>query len=399
MKKATSAGIAIIAVLLAFGSRDAVNEILQLTRSVMKIGVFLIVVFLACSMSNAADNVSVRVTAEETDLPLKGVPVRVTITQTSAVFEQQSNAEGVASFSLPSATTFALEVYGIQITGPNSGMFTTTVDNDLPTILIALSKKDIAQADLARRRQDEQRATIEQRRTKVDRADVFRAVRGFLDTLFQDEIIAGDTILFTLASTGKIVELVSDSEGFVYFKGYEAGLQPGDIYSVTCARSLSIRGGTANSCPSKDFKYKGEQLPADWKGGFPYVTIPIGANRLMGLTFDHNSTRFDTPPTLVRELTVLAKLIKSRGHIVEIQGHTDNVSSIADSLRAAQANLILSQKRADVVRTHLIEKYKVAPESVTAVGYGQEFPVADNATEAGRALNRRVMIKVRPKKN
>ena len=119
----------------------------------------------------------------------------------------------------------------------------------------------------------------------------------------------------------------------------------------------------------------------------------------MGLTFDHNSTRFETPPTLVRELTVLAKLIKSRGHIVEIQGHTDNVSSIADSLRAAQANLILSQKRADVVRTHLIEKYKVAPESVTAVGYGQEFPIADNATEAGRALNRRVMIKVRPMKN
>lgn len=87
------------------GSTDAANEKMQLTTSVMKIGVFLIVVFLACTMSNAADNISVRVTAEETDLPLKGVPVRVTITQTNAVFEQQSNAEGVASFSLPLATT------------------------------------------------------------------------------------------------------------------------------------------------------------------------------------------------------------------------------------------------------------------------------------------------------
>ena len=364
-----------------------------------KFSLLLTALALAFTVSKAADNVSVRVTAEETDTPLRGVNVKVTIPHTNAVYEQLSNAEGLASFSLPSAITFKLEVYGIQINGPTSDMFATPADKALPTILIALSKKDMAQADEARRRQEGQRAALDKLRAKVDRADVFRVARSFLDTLFQDEIIVGDTILFTVVSTGKVVELVSDAEGFVYFRGVDAGLQPGDTYSVTCARSSSIRGGNANSCPSKEFTYKGERLAADWDGGFSYVTIPVGANRLMGLTFDHNSTRFDTPPALVRELTALAKLIKSRGHTVEIQGHTDNVSSFADSLRAVQANLTLSQKRAEAVRTHLIQKYKVAPESVTAVGYGQEFPVADNSTEAGRALNRRVMIKVRPKRN
>lgn len=68
-------------------STGVFNEKMQQTVSVMKIVVILGGLFLASSMSNAADNVSVRVTAEETDLPLKGVPVRVTIKQTSAVFE------------------------------------------------------------------------------------------------------------------------------------------------------------------------------------------------------------------------------------------------------------------------------------------------------------------------
>ncbi|GMU87209.1 MAG: hypothetical protein AMXMBFR48_24500 [Ignavibacteriales bacterium] len=67
---------------------------------------------------------------------------------------------------------------------------------------------------------------------------------------------------------------------------------------------------------------------------------------------------------------------------VEIAGHTDNKGSKA-------SNVKLSQRRADAVRTWLISK-GVDKNRVTAKGYGPNKPIADNATEEGRAKNRRI---------
>lgn len=68
---------------------------------------------------------------------------------------------------------------------------------------------------------------------------------------------------------------------------------------------------------------------------------------------------------------------------VEVQGHTDAVGS-------DQANLALSQKRAEAVRQYLIDVHMIEPVRLIAIGYGERKPVADNDTEAGRARNRRV---------
>ena len=69
---------------------------------------------------------------------------------------------------------------------------------------------------------------------------------------------------------------------------------------------------------------------------------------------------------------------------VKVEGHTDNQG-------AAAANLALSQRRADAVRDALIAGG--APRAkVQAIGRGQVQPVADNASAAGRAKNRRVEI-------
>ncbi|MCQ2342750.1 MAG: OmpA family protein [Paludibacteraceae bacterium] len=69
-------------------------------------------------------------------------------------------------------------------------------------------------------------------------------------------------------------------------------------------------------------------------------------------------------------------------YVVEVQGHTDNTGNEA-------MNKKLSQDRADAVRDYLV-RAGVDEHRLTAVGYGQEKPIADNATKAGRALNRRV---------
>lgn len=69
---------------------------------------------------------------------------------------------------------------------------------------------------------------------------------------------------------------------------------------------------------------------------------------------------------------------------VEVAGHTDNVG-------APEANLRLSQERAQAVMAALVAR-GIKADRMTAKGYGQTTPVADNRTEEGRAKNRRVEL-------
>lgn len=69
---------------------------------------------------------------------------------------------------------------------------------------------------------------------------------------------------------------------------------------------------------------------------------------------------------------------------VEIQGHTDNTGDDA-------MNMELSRQRAETVRQYLVNK-GIDSNRLTSNGYGEEKPVADNKTAAGRAKNRRVEL-------
>jgi outer membrane protein OmpA-like peptidoglycan-associated protein len=67
---------------------------------------------------------------------------------------------------------------------------------------------------------------------------------------------------------------------------------------------------------------------------------------------------------------------------VRIEGHTDSQGK-------DKFNLGLSQRRADSVRKYLIDK-GIDPDRMVSVGFGEDVPIADNRTKAGRAQNRRV---------
>jgi OOP family OmpA-OmpF porin len=84
-------------------------------------------------------------------------------------------------------------------------------------------------------------------------------------------------------------------------------------------------------------------------------------------------------------LTVAQSLIGNPTVRVEIAGHTDITGS-------RDVNMRLSQSRADAVRNFLIRN-GVDAERLVARGYGPDEAVADNATAAGRAENRRVELR------
>jgi outer membrane protein OmpA-like peptidoglycan-associated protein len=98
---------------------------------------------------------------------------------------------------------------------------------------------------------------------------------------------------------------------------------------------------------------------------------------------------FDTAKSVVKskyhnEVKEIADLMKKNPQVnVVIEGHTDNVGR-------EEANVHLSQERANSVRAYLIEKFGIEKERLQAVGYGPQKPIADNATAEGKQKNRRV---------
>lgn len=99
---------------------------------------------------------------------------------------------------------------------------------------------------------------------------------------------------------------------------------------------------------------------------------------------------FDTGRATIRAesdalLGTVAEMLKADpGLALEIQGHTDNVG-------AKDANLKLSRDRAEAVKARLVAA-GIAAARLTTAGLGDTQPVADNATDDGRAQNRRVVL-------
>jgi peptidoglycan-associated lipoprotein len=72
---------------------------------------------------------------------------------------------------------------------------------------------------------------------------------------------------------------------------------------------------------------------------------------------------------------------------IEIEGHTDNVGNKV-------VNEKVGLERAQAVQRYLYEQYQIPLHKMNVISYGEEKPIAPNKTKAGRAQNRRVVIKV-----
>ena len=85
-------------------------------------------------------------------------------------------------------------------------------------------------------------------------------------------------------------------------------------------------------------------------------------------------------------ISMLAMIVRTCDTVVEVAGHTDDRGD-------AEVNLHLSQRRAEIVAKHLV-RHGVDPRRLRANGYGESQPIAENGTEQGRKLNRRIEFRV-----
>jgi OmpA-OmpF porin, OOP family len=131
-----------------------------------------------------------------------------------------------------------------------------------------------------------------------------------------------------------------------------------------------------DKCPDTPMQYKVDAV------GCPMELTESVAIKL--------AVKFDSAKSVVKDMYLedignLAKFMNQYANtIVTVEGHTD--SQGADAY-----NQSLSQSRAEAVKAVLISKFNIAAERVTAMGYGEAKPVADNKTATGREENRRVV--------
>ncbi|WP_062816825.1 OmpA family protein [Alcanivorax sp. NBRC 102024] len=112
------------------------------------------------------------------------------------------------------------------------------------------------------------------------------------------------------------------------------------------------------------------------------IMLTESVNITLDIEFAFNST--EVPARYLADIgkiaTVMVEYPESQ---LMLEGHTDSIGR-------ATYNQALSQARASAVKRVLIDRFRIDASRIDSIGLGESQPVADNATEAGRARNRRV---------
>lgn len=104
---------------------------------------------------------------------------------------------------------------------------------------------------------------------------------------------------------------------------------------------------------------------------------------LRGIVFE--SDKADLSQISEKELLITLRKMENDPNLkIEVRGYTDNTGS-------SEYNIELSQKRADAVRLWLVKR-GIDAMRIKAIGLGESNPIADNKTEEGKILNRRIEI-------
>ncbi len=150
-------------------------------------------------------------------------------------------------------------------------------------------------------------------------------------------------------------------------------------------------GGVAGGVIGTQIDQQRRELEEATAGsGVDVTETPDGSGILLNLpdvTFAVDSTEIS--PSFRATLDQVAQsMIRYPNSLVDVMGHTDSTGSDA-------YNLDLARRRAEAVANYLVMR-GVARARIATIGYGEQYPIADNSTTQGRAQNRRVEIRITP---
>ena len=158
--------------------------------------------------------------------------------------------------------------------------------------------------------------------------------------------------------------------------------RPGDVSSDCMQAEYRAHAGVfVVSIQGKEREQSMETLSASEMGQSLTAT---GKVAVYGILFDTNKA--DIKAESKASLEQIGTLLKQQGSLkLHVVGHTDNVGNLP-------ANLDLSKRRAGAVTGALSKDYGIARDRLTANGVASLAPVASNASDAGKAKNRRVEL-------
>ncbi|NVD45033.1 OmpA family protein [Qipengyuania atrilutea] len=177
--------------------------------------------------------------------------------------------------------------------------------------------------------------------------------------------------------------------------GGTLGYVLGDVIGGSTARIIGAGiGGSAGAVIGKQFDDQIRELEEETAGSGIDVE-EVGDQQAIllklpdGVTFDVDSSTI-SPGFRTTLDTVANSMIKYPNSLIDVYGFTDNTGSDAYNMR-------LSKERADAVANYLVSR-GVSRSRIATKGYGEnpDYFRATNDTPEGRALNRRVEIKITP---
>jgi len=188
-------------------------------------------------------------------------------------------------------------------------------------------------------------------------------------TDFKDKPMEGEEVMF-VAGNGKVYSGVTKADG-----KFKILVPEGDKYKVQYKSFTEDKDYAPLDIPTMD--------------GVIDFEFTIRVQELKK-TYTLDNVFFDTGKSTLRpesskELNELADFLAHKKNVeIEIAGHTDNVGD-------DNANLKLSQDRAESVKAYLVKK-GIAATRISAKGYGETKPIATNETPEGKQKNRRTEV-------
>lgn len=188
-------------------------------------------------------------------------------------------------------------------------------------------------------------------------------------------MLNNEIIVFRSSANGREYQGLSDSTG-----KFTLRLPSGAKYEIFILGFSDSTSYNVLDIPAlKDNQYYKKPFKVDIKFEAPKSFV------LDNCTFETGKAELKPEAYIVLD-ELVEYLKRKEDEKIEIGGHTDNVGK-------PDANMVLSQNRANTVRAYLLMK-GIAPERVTAKGYGLTEPIAENDTAEGRSLNRRTEVKI-----